>query len=282
MIGFPEEWSCIYLAEVALALDHVHQHGFLYRDLKLENVLVMNDGHIKLGDFGLAAKVWKPHLEQVGTPSHMAPEVLKGESYDSTVDWWAAGIVFVEMVLGDSPFPKLGRDMGLEELIAYFESGMHLQVLQASLLKTTSANARTLVESLLRPSPRQRLCSLSSLQQHPLYTNFDFPALIELRIPGPLAPRVQLQLHRSSDSADDTGSHNDSRSQRRMSRRSRATSNREMSSASLSSEESDKYNSVSSQKVHHVEVLFSQLANFRTTIVQKAGKGVRSMAELEV
>ena len=73
----PEEWASLYAAEIALALDHIHKGSYLYRDLKLENVLIATDGHAKLGDFGLARKHEGANEKHTmaGTPSHMAPEV---------------------------------------------------------------------------------------------------------------------------------------------------------------------------------------------------------------
>ena len=80
---FPEDWCKIYVAEVALALEHCHANKFVYRDLKPENVLIGNDGHLKLADFGLAKKIENGGRLQslVGSYHSIAPEVFMERDY---------------------------------------------------------------------------------------------------------------------------------------------------------------------------------------------------------
>jgi novel protein kinase C epsilon type len=96
-----------YAAEIAVALQFLHQRGILHRDLKLENVLVGRDGHCKLSDFGLSKMGFFKHdraSSDCGTPHYMAPEMLKGLPYGHGVDWWALGIMVFEMLTGCPPF----------------------------------------------------------------------------------------------------------------------------------------------------------------------------------
>ena len=124
----PEDWCQLYTVETALALDHVHSHGFVYRDLKAENVLLAANGHIKLADFGLAKKVrlcgffiksvfGTPNTgapSQVsdsggrktiaGTPHMLAPEILiNTDGYGASADWWTLGLFLADMLIGESP-----------------------------------------------------------------------------------------------------------------------------------------------------------------------------------
>uniref|UniRef100_M4B6B1 Protein kinase domain-containing protein n=1 Tax=Hyaloperonospora arabidopsidis (strain Emoy2) TaxID=559515 RepID=M4B6B1_HYAAE len=104
---FAEDRTRLYTAEVALAIRHLHQNDIIYRDLKLENVLVDSDGHVALTDFGMS-KENMPEKGRtstfVGTYQMMAPEVFSGKSYSRAVDWWALGVMVYEMIDGRTPF----------------------------------------------------------------------------------------------------------------------------------------------------------------------------------
>jgi serine/threonine protein kinase len=105
---FSEARTRLYAAELALAIGHLHSHGFIYRDLKPENILVDADGHLKITDFGLV----KPQMVGAdattstfcGTPEYIAPEMLQQQPYTKAVDWWSLGILIYEMLAGIPPF----------------------------------------------------------------------------------------------------------------------------------------------------------------------------------
>ena len=94
------------IAQIAIALGHLHKSNIVYRDLKPENVLFNKDGYLLLADFGLATKVEKGKLATsfCGTAEYLAPEMLKGQGHDFTVDIWTLGILLYEMLVGIPPF----------------------------------------------------------------------------------------------------------------------------------------------------------------------------------
>ncbi|KAL4154204.1 hypothetical protein QTP88_002036 [Uroleucon formosanum] len=102
-----EDHARFYAAEISLALNFLHTKGIIYRDLKLENVLLDHEGHIKLADYGLCKELKRPGQKcntLCGTPHYMAPEIINREPYRFGVDWWALGVILYEMMLGKCPF----------------------------------------------------------------------------------------------------------------------------------------------------------------------------------
>jgi serine/threonine protein kinase len=106
----------LYIAEVALALDYLHNEGIVHCDLKMENILVGMDGHILLTDFGLSTSIkgsQKDSRRRGGTPEYMAPEAFQG-CIHASVDWWAVGILFYELIAGESPYKILSQKLRRE------------------------------------------------------------------------------------------------------------------------------------------------------------------------
>lgn len=101
-----EEVVRFYAAQICMAVGYLHSKSIMHRDLKLENILVGEDGYLKIIDYGLAKLLNGTQLAKTfcGTPEYLAPEMVENKGHDFSVDWWALGILIYELMIGVTPF----------------------------------------------------------------------------------------------------------------------------------------------------------------------------------
>ncbi|CDQ60453.1 unnamed protein product [Oncorhynchus mykiss] len=175
----PEEHARFYAAEICIALNFLHEKGILYRDLKLDNVLLDHEGHIKLTDYGMCKEGIRPGDTTstfCGTPNYIAPEILRGEDYGFSVDWWALGVLMFEMMAGRSPFDIItdNPDMNTEEYL--FQVILEKPI---RIPRSLSVKAASVLKGFLNKDPKERLgCQVqtgfSDIKSHTFFRSIDW------------------------------------------------------------------------------------------------------------
>lgn len=159
---FPERVVACYAVEMALALDYLHRRGIIYRDIKMENILLDKRGHVQLIDFGLSK--WLAMGDRTcticGTIQYMAPEILSVEPYDHSVDWWSLGILIYALLSGEYPLNAAKDHIQMNERVS-----RHVFELERAGSGNHSAEACDLVRRLLRKNPHRRLRSLTECKK---------------------------------------------------------------------------------------------------------------------
>ncbi|XP_032241758.1 ribosomal protein S6 kinase-related protein isoform X4 [Nematostella vectensis] len=189
----PEELVKLYVAELALTLDFLHANGVIYRDLKLENVLLDRNGHAKIIDFGLSKLVTPGERRTTicGTLQYMAPEVLKGECYTAACDWWSLGIVMFTLLAGKYPY-ACQEDHNAQRNVVE-ETGYEVP-------SHVCESARDLLSQLLQKDPKLRLTSLESARSHPFFNCLSFDDVMAKKS-KPLDEMTMKKLRRRSSAS---------------------------------------------------------------------------------
>ncbi|RFU73843.1 serine threonine- kinase sck1 [Trichoderma arundinaceum] len=186
---FDERRAKFYIAELILAIQHLHNNDIVYRDLKPENILLDANGHIALCDFGLSkANLTKNDTTNTfcGTTEYLAPEVLLDESgYTKMVDFWSLGVLVFEMCCGWSPFYAEDTQQ-MYKNIAFGKVRFPRD--------TLSQEGRNFVKGLLNRNPKHRLGATDDaeeLKRHPFFNDIDWNLLAKKLITPPFKPKLK-------------------------------------------------------------------------------------------
>uniref|UniRef100_A0A3B5L6Y2 G protein-coupled receptor kinase n=1 Tax=Xiphophorus couchianus TaxID=32473 RepID=A0A3B5L6Y2_9TELE len=187
--GFDEPRACYYAAQIIQGMEHLHQKRIIYRDLKPENVLLDNEGNVRISDLGLAVELADDQLKikgYAGTPGFMAPELLKGEEYDYSVDYFTLGVTLYEFLAAKGPFRSRGEKVEnkvvkkriLNDPVTYSEK--------------FSESARSICEGLLCKEVDNRFGfkdgSCDELRAHPFFQDINWRKLNAGILPPPFVP----------------------------------------------------------------------------------------------
>ncbi|KAF8164990.1 kinase-like domain-containing protein [Crassisporium funariophilum] len=186
---FTEERAKFYIAELILALEHLHKYNIVYRDLKPENILLDATGHVALCDFGLSKADLRPDeltTTFCGTTEYLAPEILLDEhGYSKIVDFWSLGVLLFEMCCGWSPFYAEDTQQMYKNICfgkIRFPKGV------------INDDGKQFVKGLLNRNPKHRLGAqrdAAELKEHPFFKNIDWVALSLKQVTPPFKPVVE-------------------------------------------------------------------------------------------
>ncbi|KAL3102080.1 hypothetical protein niasHS_003489 [Heterodera schachtii] len=196
---FDEQRTRFYTCEIICALQYLHSKNIIYRDLKLDNILLDSDGHIHLADFGMCKTDSNRENGMAstfcGTPDYIAPEIIKGQLYNQAVDFWSLGVLMYEMLIGQSPFHGDGEDELFDAILnerPYFP-------------KSIGKEAAKILSALFDRNPNTRLgmpeCPDGPIRQHSFFRAVDWKKFETRQILPPFKPSVK--------SANDTSNFDD-------------------------------------------------------------------------
>ena len=193
----PEDHARFYASEICLALNYLHERGIIYRDLKLDNVLLDEDGHIKLTDYGMCKEgLLKEDTTNTfcGTPNYIAPEIIRGQSYSYSVDWWALGVLLYEMLVGRSPFDVTGH----HEAGDATEDLLFQMILEKTIRvpRSLSVRAANVLKGFLTKNPKERLgchpeTGFTDIKCHQFFRSIDWKQLEMRQVDSPYIPRTE-------------------------------------------------------------------------------------------
>ncbi|EEA27131.1 hypothetical protein EYB25_001863 [Talaromyces marneffei] len=201
---FSEDTAAFYMAEMVLALEHLHQTvGVVYRDLKPENCLLDSEGHLLLTDFGLSKVAVNDDdrcNSSLGTIEYMAPEVILGKPYGKACDWWSLGALGYDLLTGSPPF-KANNHAKIQEKIVKQK---------LSLPYYLGPDAKDLLIRLLRKEPHKRLGyhmpkDLDTIKKHRFFRKIDWKALARRELEAPIQPLITDPALAENFSTDFTG-----------------------------------------------------------------------------
>lgn len=183
-VRFSDDKSKFYAAEITLAFSYLHGMKVIYRDLKPENLLISQQGHVKVTDFGFAKIVEDRTWTLCGTPEYLAPEIIQSKGHGKSVDWWALGVLIYEMLAGYPPF--------------YDESpfGIYQKILagRVEYPRHIDQKAKDMIKKLLAQDRTKRLGCIKggalSVKNHKWFAKLDWNNQFNCTVEPPFKPEI--------------------------------------------------------------------------------------------
>jgi len=184
---FNEPTARFYSACVILGFEYMHSRNIIYRDLKPENLVLEDNGYLKITDFGFAKFIKDKTYTLCGTPDYLSPEIVTGQGHGKGVDWWTLGVLIFEMLHGVTPF------------FSSDQTEMYRRIVRGKYRapKYFSTEVKDLVKGLLQRKTTKRLGvikgGVKNIKQHEWFQDFGWEKVINMTQPPPYKPRVRDQ-----------------------------------------------------------------------------------------
>lgn len=198
---FTEDETRFMMANIIMALEHIHHKGIIHRDVKPENLVFDSKGYLYLTDFGIA-KYWRPENSEdtSGTPGYMAPEVLCRRNHSYSVDYYALGVIMYECMVGRRPYLGKTRKEIKEQVLA-----KQTLIKPNEVFGSWSAEAMHLCNSLIQRKRVRRLGENgpAEIKNHPFFKGFRWDYLAQSKLKAPFIPLSQENFDRNNASKID-------------------------------------------------------------------------------
>ena len=192
---FNEDLVRFYSAQIAIAIQYLHDIGIAYRDLKLENILLDENGYIKLCDFGASIKLHgtEKNFNFAGSPEYVSPEIINYQGHSFMSDWWSFGILIYEMLYGFTPFYNIDKERMFDLILKgsisfpkYYNNG------EKQIEYNVSEDAKNLISKLLEKNPGSRLGrkGIDEIKKEPFFYYIDFDDLNKKKLKPLYIPNI--------------------------------------------------------------------------------------------
>jgi serine/threonine protein kinase len=186
-VKFDRNLSEFYSAQIFLCLEYLHSQNLIYRDLKPDNILLTQDGFIKMADFGFIKRLfhWEKTYTRCGTPEYMSPEIILTKGYDHQADWWAFGIMLYELLYGRTPFMD-------DNPLKIMESVVRKKILFP---EDFDPEAKNLIKKLTNKDVSKRYGytakTMPKIKNHSFFKHTNWDKLPTKEVAAPFEPRLQ-------------------------------------------------------------------------------------------
>ena len=195
-----EDLAKFYAAQIAVALQHLHDLGIAYRDLKPENILIDEDGYIKLCDFGASVSIRGTEKETTfaGSAEYASPEMITYEGHTFMTDWWSFGILLYEMLYGNTPFFNMDKNR-MYDLITTgsisYPKFIQIEGEEKPRNYKVSDDAKSLINKLLEKDPGTRLGrkGFAEIKKHSFFSSINFDDLKKKKTKAHFKPTIDKE-----------------------------------------------------------------------------------------
>jgi cGMP-dependent protein kinase len=193
-----EKCAKFYVAGTLFAFEHLHGKKIIFRDLKPENLLLNDKGHVKLTDMGLAKVVVGKTFTTCGTPDYFAPELIASKGHNLAVDWWTLGILTFELMSGHPPFESATP----MQIYSKVQKGIN----KITFPKKVKGNAEQLIKGLCHATPSERLPmkkgGTQNIKKAPWFAEFNWNEMETFQLDAPYKPTVKSKKDIANFSAN--------------------------------------------------------------------------------